>query len=338
MVNSNCKKNIIFRQAFFPVTFRCNNNCIFCYNSSKIRSKELSTREIFKALRKLYYHYCVRTITFSGGEFIIRKDALKIIKYTRKLGFQNIRLFSNGRLLADEKNIRNLLKAGVNCFVISIHGHRASLHNVLTRTNSFLETFSAIINLKRLGCRVDTNTVITKSNYVFLPQITAFLNALRVDKIYLTFVLGYGKASRNATRIIPKMTDIAPYLKGALEVSPKAFAVNIPICILGEEYKNRIGYCDNNLSCYDIDFGIEIFQGSDDKENTLDFINKQKLKKRGLRCSKCSFFYDCKLPFEVNDFSHYLKSAFGWKDRGENYIDLYGWKEFRPISTSSAPL
>lgn len=311
---------------FFPATYKCNSNCTFCYNGEQTGA-DLSKKQIFKALDKIKNYYKKNKITFSGGEFTLRNDCMEIVKYAKKIGFETVRIFTNGRTLKNKKYLDDLVDAGLDEIVLSIHGHNSDLHNCVTRVESFRDVLEAILNIKKSKVGFSTNTVITKKNYRLLPQIVAFLSKLNPDAILLSFVLGYGNAGENAKKIIPKLSAVAPFLKKSLKISDKVFVVNVPICILGEKYIDKMGYCDSNLQGYDIEYGFEIF-GEKEIEETVGFNERKKLKKE-IKCYSCKFFYLCKVPFEISRFSEYMEKAFGYKVNTQNYVDLFGWGEFK---------
>jgi len=64
------------------------------------------------------------------------------------------------------------IAAGANEFSPALHGHKASVHDGLTKVpGSFKETVAGIRNLKNLGQKVMTNSVITSKNFSYLPEL-----------------------------------------------------------------------------------------------------------------------------------------------------------------------
>ena len=60
----------------FEITYRCNHECTFCYNSPT-GERELSTEQIFEALRKIA-DFGVLYLTLTGGEVLCHKDFFAI--------------------------------------------------------------------------------------------------------------------------------------------------------------------------------------------------------------------------------------------------------------------
>ena len=75
--------------AGFNLTKRCNSHCIMCnfWKTSFRQDSELTTEEIFKALRELR-QLGVQFVSFAAeGEIFTRKDVCKIFEVTKQLGF-----------------------------------------------------------------------------------------------------------------------------------------------------------------------------------------------------------------------------------------------------------
>ena len=80
-----------------------------------------------------------------------------------------------------------LVKAGMNFFYVSIHGHTDKLHNGLVRTaGTFEQTVAGLDNVTRLrkfGVSLHTSTVITHRNVKYLGEIYAFLREHGVQQV-----------------------------------------------------------------------------------------------------------------------------------------------------------
>lgn len=88
----------------------CNNNCLFCcdrdlHNGSLSSSKlyltlygtpYLTLKGFMKESKKIN---SIDSILFTGGETILNKNLTSFIRLSKKLGYKNIGLQTNGRLL-----------------------------------------------------------------------------------------------------------------------------------------------------------------------------------------------------------------------------------------------
>ncbi len=86
----------------YEVTFRCNLNCVMCYNNlpgndTAAKAKELTLAEIKRIFDQLAEAGCL-WLQLTGGEVMMRPDFREIYLYAKSKGFL-IRLFTNGTLL-----------------------------------------------------------------------------------------------------------------------------------------------------------------------------------------------------------------------------------------------
>ena len=82
----------LLNTAFLEVTYRCNEKCLHCYNPGAAHSPdekpnrktaELSTQEYFSLIDELM-ELGVYSLSVSGGEFFLRKDAYEILDYLKR--------------------------------------------------------------------------------------------------------------------------------------------------------------------------------------------------------------------------------------------------------------
>ena len=290
------------------VTFQCNNLCRFCAAGDK--RKVFPDPELKKLLELLNGNAGERdTLVLTGGEPTLRPDLPHIIRHARRnCGFSSVIVQTNGRRFAYRDYAETLIDAGAAKFMVSIHGHKAALHDFLTtREGSFAETVLGIKNLSDAGATVAANTVITNSSYRNLPEIQRMLCALGVAQMQFAFPHLVGKAKVNAARLAPPMSLVKPYLFRALDAASAAgrlaLTEGFPLCMLqgkevhaAESIHSRIMVVDENRT-------IEDFHGH----------RRAGLKAKGPDCPRCRHFHSCEGP---------------WAD----YPELFSWKEFVPVN------
>lgn len=220
------------------VGYSCINNCRFCAVADKRKLGDKTTQEIKQDIIDAF-ESGAREIVFTGGECTIREDIFEIIELAKKTGFLNIQIQSNGRMFSDKEFYKRTLMAGMTEFSPALHGHTAELHDFLTRRNgSFRETVLGIYNVRKFGSsiRIITNTVVTKYNYKFLPEIASLLVKLGVHQYQFAFVHAQGNAYKYFKYIVPKMNEVIPYIKQGLDVGIKrglmVMVEAVPFCLL----------------------------------------------------------------------------------------------------------
>jgi len=156
------------RRADLKTGYDCNCNCVFCVIGDKLFTGDRSTEECIREL-ELSRETC-DDVVFTGAEVTIRKDFFELVRAAKRLGYARIQVQTNGRMLAYPDFARRSVAAGVTEFSPSIHGHTAKLHDGLVRApGSFEQIVTAMKNLRALGARIVTNTVVTPQNARHLP-------------------------------------------------------------------------------------------------------------------------------------------------------------------------
>jgi len=108
---------------------------------------ELTTEEIIGALSQLR-QIGVRRIGFSGGEALLREDLPYLIRKARELGFEHIRVLTNGLLL--RKRAKELLQSGLNGISLSLDGPEEEHDNLRGITGYYKKCYNGLEELVRL--------------------------------------------------------------------------------------------------------------------------------------------------------------------------------------------
>lgn len=295
----------IIKRADIKCGFKCNNNCLFCAQAHKKQFGNKTTEQVKKEI--LEARKTCDSIVFTGGEITIRKDILSLISLAKNIGFKNIQLQTNARMLSNVKFCRMAIGSGTTEFSPALHGHTSQVHDFLTRAEkSFLQTTKAMKNLKDLSQNMYSNTVVTKHNMAYLPEIAELLVDLGVKQFQMAFVHPVGNAEKYFDMVVPNITEASLKIKEALQIGIdagiKVMSEAMPYCLMQgyEDYIAERIIPDTQI--FDLD--------SIDDDYTATRINHGK--KKFEKCQKCSFNKICEGP---------------WKE----YVEKYGDKEFDPV-------
>ena len=289
------------------VGFRCNNFCKFCVQGDKReRLPSKPEAELFRSLEEGRREGAV-DVVITGGEPTLHSRIVAIAARAKGLGYRTIQVQTNGRTFCYADFVERMADAGVNEFGPSLHGSRAQIHDWLTGSKgAFLQTVSGIRNIKRLGLRVITNSVITKANYQDLPALARLLVSLGVDQFQFAFMHMAGRAGENKEWLTARMAVAEPWIKKALDVG---IAAGIPVMTEAIPYCRMSGY--ENFIAERIIPRTRIY----DANCVIADYTKTRLdegKARGPRCSECDWREACEGP---------------WRE----YPELFGWDEFVPV-------
>lgn len=200
--------------------FSCNSHCHFCIDLNKRDLPDKSTRQIVEEMARARGEG-VEYLELIGGEATIRGDFLPIVKTAKKLGFKDIVVVTNGRMLSYPDFARRTVEAGVTDLIFSIHGPDAKMHDELTYAEgSFNELLKGIANVRALGfSRVFANCTVVKQNMRRLPDIGRLFTTLDIHHAEFIFVdPTYGGAYTNFHGLVPRISDAAPFMRETLDI------------------------------------------------------------------------------------------------------------------------
>ncbi len=225
------------------LTYKCNDNCIFCYDGAKRKALPDLPLEEAKSLVVKFEKEGRNLISLGGSEPTLYPYLLELIEFIKNLDLK-FRMASNLRKCSDKNFAEKLVENGLVNVYTSLHGHNAVLHDKITRVNeSFESRIKGMKNLMALGVKIETNTTITLLNFRYLKTIAEFIRR-NFEPFRMRFAFLWCKANvlDNPKGIIPRIPDIRPYLKEAMDYlqteGPYAFIEKAPICLLPEYWKD----------------------------------------------------------------------------------------------------
>lgn len=306
----------------------CNNNCTFCMEEDREGRKVTNARtddDLVEWILK--EHPDCEEVCFTSGEPTTNKRFPYWVKMAKAAGVPQISVMTNGRALAYAKYTRGLVKAGLNRFYISIHGHTKKLHQSLVRTpGAFEQTVDGIREVAALapyGVQLHTSTVITKGNLPYLTEIYEFLRGLGVQQVVFNVMQANGRANTHFDMLFPRYTEIAAAFKAFVDGQnerSEAFLVDIPPCTT------------TNIPDYNRGF-VEAYRHYEDKgqtnleareEDVDDLVSVTRenlddaLREKRAECRSCDYTRACEGVWV-------------------NYLKRYGWDEMQPVQNGSEP-
>ncbi|UCD07646.1 MAG: radical SAM protein [Candidatus Aenigmatarchaeota archaeon] len=288
------------------VGFSCNNNCRFCVQAHKKHLGDRTMEELEREMDKGIETEC-EEIVFTGGEPTIRNDIIELVKYAKDAGYRIIQLQSNGRMFSYMDFVKKLIKAGANDFSPALHGHIPEIHDYLTRSpGAFNQLIQGIKNLRELDQHILTNSVVNKINYKYLPEFARLFVSLKVNQFQFAFIHAIGNAWENFDSMVPRKSDVKPYIHRALDIG-----INADLGVMVEAYpfcfmQGYEKYCaERFMPSTEIryaDLYVEDFEKD----------RKKSGKKKFPQCKRCKFDLICEGP---------------WKE----YPEKFGDSEFKPV-------
>ena len=297
----------MYKRADIKVGFACNNHCDFCVQWDKrYKYKPRTIEEIKWIIKREYDNWCKYAV-FTGWEPTVHPDLVEAVAYAKDIGYKQIQIQSNGTNFDKIDYVLKLIKAWVTEFSPSIHWFYKETHdNQVHQKWAWDRVVKGLINLRKLNQIVVINSVITKANYKEIPQLAELLVKLWVNQFQFAFVHILGSADKNKDIVVPKKSDVIPYVHKWLDIAKKAwipaFTEAIPYCLMqGYEWAIAENIMPET-TVVDAEWTIDSY---------ADYRwNEWKAKRE--ECKKCSKYKVCEGP---------------WKE----YPEIYGWNEFKPI-------
>lgn len=162
------------------LTGRCNERCIHCYipNSSKDSGIDMSFDLVKKIINSFTdlggYH-----ITLSGGEALLHKDIIQILRFCREKDLQ-ISLLSNLISLTDEM-VEVLKEVNLSLVQVSLYSMNPEIHDMITTVKgSFNRTKAAIEKLHKANVPLQISCPIMKANHIGYDKVLEYARSLKI--------------------------------------------------------------------------------------------------------------------------------------------------------------
>jgi molybdenum cofactor biosynthesis enzyme MoaA len=228
-----------FSHAKIWVSFRCQNDCVFCGATHWRRKRQpfLSTGQIVRNLQEASSRG-LKAVTFLGGEPTLHPELPEVIGHARSLGFEMIHVVSNGRRFSSREVLDRLIERGLTNLDLSIHAHEEQLGDSLSRSRgSFREQMQGARAAAEAASRnpliVRAATVIQLANQHVLPDVVRRIHheGIRSYSMYLCL------PNDGSRQTLPKLAQLRQQLEDLIAALPSDSSVHIvgvPTCLVPE--------------------------------------------------------------------------------------------------------
>jgi len=169
------------------LTDNCNFKCKYCSPEDNLdcREEKMTTKEIIELI-KLFSEIGVKKVRLTGGEPMLRKDIIEIIREIKKIEkIEEITMTSNGFLLVDK--LEELKEAGLNRVNLSLDTFEKDKFKAITGKDGLDKVLLAIDKLEELDMTpIKINCVLMKN--FNSNEIGDFINFVFDRKIQVRFI------------------------------------------------------------------------------------------------------------------------------------------------------
>lgn len=174
------------------LTYRCNNDCSHCYNARSRRFPELDLPAWKRIIDKVW-GLRIPHVVFTGGEPTLYKHLSELVAYAEETGLIT-GLNTNGRRLAEQGFLKDLVEAGLDHVQITFESHDPAIHNQMVQAQgAWEETVAGLRNALDTPLYLMTNTTLLTHNVDTLEETLEFLAELGVPTIGLNALIYAGK-------------------------------------------------------------------------------------------------------------------------------------------------
>jgi ferredoxin/pyruvate-formate lyase-activating enzyme len=262
----------------------CNDNCLHCGVADIMKTANVvGFDQIARSLAKLAPLSGGR-VMYAVSELTIRPDFLKIMRASRRAGMNTVAVVTNGRMFSYPEFTERAVRAGMTHALVSLYGPTPRTHHAITRTpGSFEQTVKGIEELRKYPqVTLMTNSVITKKNYRYLPQLVEMLAGLGVQNVNLSFVQIIGAAATYQKALIPRIKDVLPHLRQAVDLG---VGLGLRVGIGG------LPYCV--LKGYEHHFGVDDLTYIENSDQGQDNITSRSPYAKADACTRCAYNAVC---------------------------------------------
>lgn len=280
----------------------CNHRCSFCNSWGYRESNEVTLEEkVIKPILKEAKEMGTKSISFTGGgEPMVHKDFLEILKYSKKVGLENGLLTNGSRI--NEKNVEDLRK-NLEWARISIGGGNKETYKSIQGIDHFDRVIDNIKSLSskksEYNLKVGVRMLVLENNISSIEDLANTLKETNIDYLQLApneYSKDGGKFwnSPRTRQIFGKVKDIIQPIKflGAGYNINQNESINYPEKCYAHFFQGTISGNGNFLFCKN-SRGIEEYSLGNIKKSTLAEIwDSEKIKdlEKRIRPNNCGRF------------------------------------------------
>lgn len=174
------------RSLRISVVDKCDLRCTYCMPEDQhfLKREELMTREEISVIAKMFVErYGITKIRLTGGEPLVRPDAVDIVRDMSQLGV-SLGLTTNAMTL--DRHLDGLIDAGLKNINISLDTFDAERFKKITRRDGFDKVHGNILLALQRGMRVKVNMVVMRG--VNDDELLRFVEFTRDHEVHVRFI------------------------------------------------------------------------------------------------------------------------------------------------------
>jgi len=155
---------------------RCNSRCEFCpqhhVRSGPFKGNDLDTAQALRRIDAGRNAGCL-AVAFSGGEPTVRSDLAQLVAHARQVGFAEVGITTNARMLSSQAISEELVGAGLNRVTFSILSADAAIHDSLAGVPGALaQLMVGVRTVSQVAAKVRSELILHSSTLLIPATIS----------------------------------------------------------------------------------------------------------------------------------------------------------------------
>jgi MoaA/NifB/PqqE/SkfB family radical SAM enzyme len=228
-------------------------------------------------------------VVVTGGEPTLREDLPDILRYIRAHGNESD-IQTNGFKFGDMEYAKKLAPL-IDALTIPVHSSDMNVFDAITRVPGSGEyTIQGLRNLRKLGVRISTQTVINQFNYKTLPETFDLIQKV-LPGTGMTLTFPCATEAAYDTKVVPMLRDVRPYVQAVLKKYAYLLHTHyVPRCY-SYPYNNIVYFIDKSDDGSVVKPGWDYYNGD---WNNIDFgVLRDDIRVKAPSCKECIYNNDC---------------------------------------------
>jgi len=188
--------------------YDCNLRCTGCFSCDAAPDQQMDTRQAVAWLQR-GRQQGARHFWFGGGEPTLRRDFLPLLKAARQLGYERIKVQTNGLLFSYPQLVERAVAAGMTETNLMLRSVDAAVHDAQVGRDGAHALLGQAIEQLRGRVRLEGDVLVTTPTVDELPQVVSHYAALGLSRFSVWL---FSASDPTLSPLVPRLSALGPRL------------------------------------------------------------------------------------------------------------------------------
>lgn len=199
--------------------YDCNLRCTGCFSCSADASQQMDSREALGWLRQGRVDGA-RHAWFGGGEPTLRRDFLPLLRAAKQLGYERIKVQTNGLLFAYPQLVERAVSAGMTEANLLLRSLDPATHDALCGREGAHALLTKALGNLRDRVRLEGDVLVTTDTVEELPRLVSHYAGQGFARFSVWLFSAAGNP--DLAPMVPRLSALGPRLEEAHAAARKA--------------------------------------------------------------------------------------------------------------------